>query len=85
MAMKTVNGCQSQGLLGDFVFEHEFRRGTGHFVRWVFQPVSGTRLIFNRQPVTVDFVRNSNGIIVFTVDGELRQSEAWPWEFKIPA
>jgi len=71
-------------MLGDFMFIHEYRN-SDHFIRWIYQPAAGTKLLFNRQPVTVDFVRSSNGRIVFTVRGEKSQSEAWPWELKLPA
>jgi hypothetical protein len=55
----------------------------GHKVRWIYQPATGTELIYAGQRAVVDFIRLSTGAVVFTVHGTSEQAEAFPWDLKV--
>lgn len=81
--MKVIAGGQSKGMLGDFIYTHEFQRGFGNRVRWDNPPPAGTLMIHGGDRVTVDFIR-WYGVIVFTRKSDGVQSAAFPWELKLP-
>lgn len=81
--MKAIVGGQSKGMLGEFIYTHEFQRGLGHRVRWDNPPPSGTLMIHGLERVTVDFIRWS-GLIVFTRGSDGAQSSAFPWDLHLP-
>lgn len=81
--MKAITGCDSKGLLGEFEYLHEFRRGSGHRIRWRNPPPAGTKMVNGSDLVTVDFIR-WYGLIVFTRRSDGVQSAAFPWDLKLP-
>lgn len=82
-SMKAITGCDSKGLLGEFEYLHEFRRGSGHRISWRNSPPAGTQMVNHGEPVTVDEIGMA-GMVACTRKSDGFQSLVFPWDLKLP-
>ena len=81
--MKPITGGESKGMLGEFQFTHECRRGVGHRIIWNNPPPSGTKLINHGDQVTVDGIGMA-GMVLCTRKKDIFQCLVFPWDLKLP-
>lgn len=81
--MKPITGGESKGMLGEFQYTHEHRRGVGHRITWNNPPPAGTKLVYQGDQVTVNEIGMA-GMVVYTRKKDDFQCVAFPWELKFP-
>lgn len=81
--MKAIQGGDSKGLLGEFEYTHEFRRGIGHRISWRNPPPAGAKFVNGRDLVAVDEIGMA-GMISVTRKSDGFQCLVFPWDLKLP-